>query len=300
MEKLAYIRHYIDILEHELGLNIVIYDECRLLSQTPLTTLPQIGKWHTNPYCLKIKENDRLRARCVYLKQAFINRVLQGNGVVKSTCFCGVTEYALPIQYDGRLVCLISAIGYLGQISERMITLLSQRVGLGRDQLLSLRQSALLKTDREEVVIHAVELLGYLLGRFIIEETKIPTLLDTARREGNDHVFKAMAYIAQNFSSPIHADALAEHCHVSTSYLQHLFSEVIGHGIAEEIRHQRLSYAKELLCTTDYSIRYICFLSGFSSTDYFSTVFKKYFKLPPLQYRKRHRQAVPAHGSDQA
>lgn len=285
-ESLERIRNYIDILENTLGLDIIIYDECRFLTRTALSGLPQLGKWHTNPYCLKIKENDKLRRRCVHLKQAFVNKILSGEGVTKSTCFCGVTEYALPIIYGEHLVCMVAATGFRGELRNKMCDHLCRRTGLTYAQLTALREQALPNAALEEHVICSIEILSHLLGRYIMEETEIPALFDKVKRESNDHVLRAMNYIAQNFTEPINAEMVAKHCHVTTSYLQHLFSGIIGHGIAEEIRLCRLDFAKELLCTTEHSVKYIAFLSGFSSADYFSTVFRKHFGAAPLQYRK--------------
>ncbi len=287
MENLQIISDYIDILETHLGLDIIIYDECRLLSLTKLANLPQMGKWHTNHYCLKIKENKDLRHRCVHLKQDFVNKILNGEGVVKSTCYCGVTEYVSPIKCGEHLICLVSAVGFCGEVRDSTYKILSKRVGLTYEKFMSLRESALLKADDEQTVINAVKILSFMLEHYILEETSIAELLNTASRVSNEHIIRATEYIAQNFSKPIDAAAVANYCHISESHLMHLFSAVIGHGIAEEIRLCRLKYAEELLCTTEYSVRYISFICGFSSSDYFSTVFKKHFKESPLQYRKR-------------
>ncbi|MBQ9071402.1 MAG: helix-turn-helix transcriptional regulator [Clostridia bacterium] len=286
---LEIIRDYIDLLENQLGLDIVIYDECRLLSKTTLSSLRQTGKWHTNPYCLKIKENKKLHKRCVNLKEDFVNKVLSGEGVVKSTCFCGVSEYVMPIKCGDRLVCMVSAVGFLGNLHECTYMALSRRIGLSYKRFMALRDSALLKADNEETVMTAIKILGNMLERYVTLESEIPDLLDTVRREANDYVLKACDYIAKSFESPITARDVAKHCHISESYLKHLFSVVTGHGVAEEIRICRLNYSKELLCTTEYSVRYISFASGFSSADYFSTVFKKQFEMSPLQYRKHKR-----------
>ena len=93
-------------------------------------------------------------------------------------------------------------------------------------------------------------------------------------------------YISKNYAEQITAHNVADACHVSVSYLQHLFAELLGHGIAEEIRLQRLEAAKEMLATTAYSVRYIALCCGFCSPDYFSTVFKRQLGITPLKYRK--------------
>ena len=289
MYDLKILKNYIDLLQNEIGLDIIIYNECGILQHTPLSSISALGKWHTNPYCLKIKENERLRKMCVSLKPNFVDKVLKGDGVVKSTCYCGVTEYVLPIKINDVLVCLVSAGGFLGTINENTLKTLSKRINSEYESFIDLRKNSLATVTDENIIIHAVEILGFLLERFIFERTDIPQKIVNMHQKNNGHVQKALDYISNHFTEQINADTVANYCHVNTSYLQHLFSDVLKHGIAEEIRIRRLSYAEELLCTTDYSVKYISHIAGFSSPDYFSTAFGKHFKMTPLSYKKKYK-----------
>jgi AraC-like DNA-binding protein len=159
-------------------------------------------------------------------------------------------------------------------------------VGLTYKKFASLRGGALSEAENEQNIIRSIEILHHLLERYVLEETKIPEMLDERRRKMNEYVNKATEYISKNFLTLINSQDVAEHCHISESHLKHLFSVAVGHGIAEEIRDLRLNYAKELLCTTEYSVKYISFATCFGSSDYFSTVFKKKFKMSPLEYRR--------------
>lgn len=288
MERIDMIIGYIDILKNQLGLDIIIYDECGLLKNTCLTKIDEVGKWHTNPYCLKIKENKRLRNRCVSWKPDFVKKILKSVGVVKSTCFCGVTEYVIPIKLNQCLVCMVSAVGFEGEIKERTAQILSRCVGLDYESFVEFRKESLANFSDEKKVVTAIEILRHLLLQFILENTDIPHLIESKQHSSNEHILKAMDYISSNFSKPIDSKSVADYCHINVSYLQHLFSCLLGHGIAEEIKLRRLAFAEELICTTDYSIRYISFLSGFSSPDYFSTAFKRYFGDSPLNYRNKN------------
>ena len=290
MDDLQTLIKYINLLRDQLELDIIIYDISRLLQSTCLRNISVVGKWHTNPYCLKIKENRQLHQRCVALNPCFVEKALRGNGVVKSTCFCGVTEYVLPIQIDGHPVCLVSATGFLGDMKESIARILSKRVEMKLDAFIELRNAALSSGYDEAVTSRAIEILGHLLERVLIEHTDISHKITTMHQKNNGHVQRATDYISRHFTEDIDADAVAKSCHVNTSYLQHLFSEILGHGIAEEIRIRRLSCAEELLCTTDYSVKYISFLAGFSSSDYFSTAFKKHFGASPFEYKKRYHR----------
>ena len=289
MENFELLTNYIKILEKKLKLNIIIYDEFRLLSHTKLAELSQIDKWHTNKYCTKIKENKALYHRCVYLKKYFHNKVAKSKGIIKIKCFCGVVEYVIPIRIQKHLVCFVAASGFSGTMTDKMSTIISNRIGLDIDEFFVLREHSLLKIKDEKTIICALEILAHLLEEYILNKTEIINFFTKDNIKKNKYIIKAMEYITQNYSKQINVESVAKYCYVSPSYLQHLFIEIIGHGVAEEIRLCRLAHAKELLCTTDYSIRYISYTCGFISYDYFFTIFKKHFQVSPLQYRKIHK-----------
>ena len=290
MEDFWLIKRYIELLTRGYGMDIIIYDDNGLLSHTPLAELEQVGKWHTNPYCLKIKENKALHRRCVWCKRYFDKTLDKREGVIKGRCHCVVVEYIIPIKIKNRLVCMVAATGFFGALRPSVCNILAKRVGISPEELLCLRESMLKKVENEYAVTSSLELLAELVNRYVTEKTEIPGFFGDFDLDCNEYVLRAMEYIHQNFVSPINVEAVATHCHISVSYLQHLFVNGIGHGVAEEIRLCRLAYAKELLCTTDYSMRYISFISGFVSYDYFFTAFKKRFSISPLQYRKRYKK----------
>ncbi len=206
--------------------------------------------------------------------------------IMKRTCYCGVCEYLLPIKIEENFICLISATGFLGNINQSICEILSKRTNLSLSDFYNLRQKSLREINDEKAILSSLEILAWLLKKYISEETDIPYTLMQNKFNRNLYIMNALSYIEENFSQKITANDVAKNCHVSLSHLQHLFSKILGHGIAEEIRYFRLKYAEELLCTTNHSVRYIAISSGFPSADYFSTIFKKHFKLSPLKYRQ--------------
>ncbi len=285
MDGLARIERYIGALERQ-GISVVIYDESNLLGLTPLRRLSALGRWHTNAFCMQVKQQKALHRRCMALKSRFVKKVFESDAVVKSTCFCGVSEYAAPLRLFSRPIAIVAAMGYRGALRESVADALSRRTGLERYEFQSLRQLALPQADEESVPC-LVEVLVHLLAEYLREETALPTLLDGARGD-NEHVLRAMDFIGKHYAEPITAADVARHCHISIPHLQHLFSQVVGHGVAGEIRNCRLALAKELLSTTAYSVTYIALTAGFRSPDYFATVFGRCCGMTPLRYRATH------------
>ena len=52
---------------------------------------------------------------------------------------------------------------------------------------------------------------------------------------------------------------------------------------------QKIEKAKEILTESDTSITDIAFSLGFSSSNYFCAVFKKFMDCTPKDYRKKYR-----------
>lgn len=50
--------------------------------------------------------------------------------------------------------------------------------------------------------------------------------------------------------------------------------------------HLKIEYAKQQLETSDTPITDLAFVLGFSSSNYFCTVFKKYLTISPTEYRQ--------------
>lgn len=166
---------------------------------------------------------------------------------------------------------------------------MAKRLNISKDEFENLRDTLLCKGENEQTVKTQLEVLSFLLREYLTKETEINNILSESNQLGNNYVLKSFEFIERNFTKDISVDDVAKECYISVPYLQSLFSKTIGHGVAEEIRNRRIKYAKELLLTTEYSVKHIAFECGFESADYFSVAFKKQCGVTPLKFRKTHR-----------
>ena len=75
---------------------------------------------------------------------------------------------------------------------------------------------------------------------------------------------------------------------ISYSYFRHLFEDFCQEAPHQFLLQCRLQKAAYMLITNDLQVREIAASCGFNDEFYFSRVFKKYYGIPPLAYRKEY------------
>lgn len=95
-------------------------------------------------------------------------------------------------------------------------------------------------------------------------------------------------YLEKNLDQNITNESLEDTFHLHKNYLARAMKATFGKTPLEILLELRMSYAKEYLIRTDYSIQKIAKLVGFHSDIYFSNCFKKYVNISPRDYRKKY------------
>lgn len=86
-------------------------------------------------------------------------------------------------------------------------------------------------------------------------------------------------------SGPPTVHYFAEKLHVSPNYLSDLLKHIIGKNAQTYIQEFVVERAKELLSTTNLSVKEIAYDLGFEHPQSFSTMFKKKTRQTPIQFR---------------
>lgn len=97
----------------------------------------------------------------------------------------------------------------------------------------------------------------------------------------NELVNRAVKFINRNFYNNISNQDIADNCSCSVSSICHLFRKYKGVTIHQYINDLKLSYAKELLKTSNISITSVANKAGFSDYNYFAVRFKKETGIAP-------------------
>lgn len=98
---------------------------------------------------------------------------------------------------------------------------------------------------------------------------------------------KSLAAIHENLEDPPSVEALAELSFMSESSFRKRFRDEVGGSPHDYIIQRRVEEAKRLLRQRDKSIIDIALDLGFSSSQYFATVFKRKTGVSPKQFREQ-------------
>lgn len=103
-------------------------------------------------------------------------------------------------------------------------------------------------------------------------------------------VLKLNRFIRDNLSnSMLGVDMIVEHMNVSRTTLFNKMNSLVGTSTNKYIRRIRMEAAKEMLAKTSKSVGTIAEETGFSESQYFSTVFKQETGMTPSQYKESLR-----------
>ncbi len=103
-----------------------------------------------------------------------------------------------------------------------------------------------------------------------------------------EFIQKFLTYIQANYQRyDLQVTDLSEEMNLSRSQLYRKVKSLLGESINEVIQQTRLSHAEILLNESELSISEIAYQVGYTSPDYFTTVFKSKYNVVPSQYRKQ-------------
>lgn len=121
--------------------------------------------------------------------------------------------------------------------------------------------------------------------------TKYNQLINIRKEYENNRysreVGKTMEYIGENFHSrDLKIDVIARHVGLSANRLSVIFKKETGSTVNEYITRTRILNGKRYLKETNYKMYEIAELVGYSSSQYFSSVFQSEVGITPVEYKK--------------
>ncbi len=113
------------------------------------------------------------------------------------------------------------------------------------------------------------------------QETEIP---DVPRYR---ELLKLRRSICASPTSRWSIDEICSEMNISRTYFHRIYFSAFGITCMQDIIENRLSFAAEMLISTDTSVSKIAEICGYDSDSYFMRQFKKHTGLTPLEYRRR-------------
>jgi ligand-binding sensor protein/AraC-like DNA-binding protein len=145
-------------------------------------------------------------------------------------------------------------------------------------------QEAVLKANKDQ--LNPEKPHSYQAAERYSENRHTGIVLSSPRvRAPNTILQPAFEHIKQHSDERITLSKMAALCNVSPSYFSKLFSKENLGSLSNYVNSVKISQAKELLLSTDWSVRYIADKFGFDDCSYFIKVFKKEVGTTPEEFR---------------
>lgn len=157
---------------------------------------------------------------------------------------------------------------------------------MGPEELILLKKAFMLFSTND--ALDQQEGLTRLLC-FLYRLIKLPPAHITPGTQKDASIRKAIDFINENITEPFQLDALAKLTGYSLSRFKTKFREETGQTPSFYISSAKIALAKKVLLECDQSVTDVAYNLGWSSGNYFCTVFKKLTGTSPLQYRKNNR-----------
>ncbi|MBQ7076227.1 MAG: helix-turn-helix transcriptional regulator [Clostridia bacterium] len=106
-------------------------------------------------------------------------------------------------------------------------------------------------------------------------------------RKSEIRINEACRIIYENIQEPPTAEELAKEFSLSISRFLHLFREVSGQSYTEFLTSLRMEKARDILLSTNMSVKDIAEYVGIYDQNYFSRCFRKNVGMSPSEYRKQ-------------
>lgn len=128
------------------------------------------------------------------------------------------------------------------------------------------------------------ELLHILTKHFLVTTKDTNHELDGEDDFGRINYIKD--YVATNFRNRISLSELANQLYLSEPYLSKYIKNKFGFNLLEYINRVRLNHAVTDLLYCDLSVTRIALENGFANVGTFNRVFKEYYDMTPMAYRR--------------
>lgn len=104
--------------------------------------------------------------------------------------------------------------------------------------------------------------------------------------DSEKQIHSVIQYIQEHYCENISASSLSERFNMSANHISNLLKQEVGMRYNDYITQLRLNHAKNLLLTTNRSVKDITTACGYFSQSHFTKLFIEHMHCTPIEYRK--------------
>ena len=250
------------------GLNIMIKD-------TDYNTIGRNEEKYPE-FCNIIQSCKKGKANCICSDRALFKKCSESMKTEIHTCHAGLTDIAVPLIKNETVIAYI----ILGQIKNNVSfeSILNKTEPLDCDKkLLKESYAKLISFNRNK--INSISNIALMLAEHILLNNMLRPVSDT-------HVQKSIDYINKNITEQISVSNICKEINISKSVLFKSFKERLNATPNQYINQKKIEKAKELIITTDLTVKEVAYYLGFTNVTYFYKLFKKITGDTPFQFKK--------------
>lgn len=141
------------------------------------------------------------------------------------------------------------------------------------------------QVHQEEVIRQIINTVITVAARNLSIDTR-----SSVKRDQTNFPIHLLNYIHQHiyFPDQLKAEKIADHFHISPTYISEYFRSKTGESLQQYISGYRLKLIETRLRFTDMQINEIVFEFGFTDASHLNRIFKKHKGLNPSTYKKMH------------
>lgn len=290
----------LEFLSKGLGLEITFKDTSGFLHHAENTVRMALISYlvHQNRYCEYIKTGKGLLSCCVGMAKKIEKKCKAFGKTFTGMCHAGVREYIQPVFSESNELIGFFTIGSFREDFARVRPIIEKRC---RDGELFLQQAEEKYMTLREHIPYSPDLIDsafVFICRAISEEyERIKALNEPVRlclqtTFENAVLSRVISHIQKHYSEKLNVPSIAKACNCSESYINHIFKSRTGVSVSNYINWVRTRHALELLHNSKKSITHISMQVGFSDASYFSKVFRHFYGMTPVQYRKNKQTNI--------
>lgn len=271
--------------EHLLGVYINIHDRMGIFRNTDGEPL-FVRREHRTPYCqIGRKSNTGWEAYCQRDCHYESDKIaVRDQQAFTKGCWKGVFDIVVPIVDGANVPAVIYASGFKCEIPDKKLL---------SDKYLKMHKK--LRDIPDDTTLARYTRTIWQLGQSLLSYTK---LINTPKNEESGRKEIITRFIQQNAHREIKLEHLAKELYLSPSRTRHLVIELFGRSFKQLLTSERMLRARTLLTTTNLPLLEICHNTGFTNVYYFNGSFKKFFGIPPGQYRLQTLKEQKNHQKD--